>query len=168
MKEPGMKVTGLFACLCLLASAIPPAFGQSPDAPNLKPFVGWWIGQGRLGFRGGKSETIKCRATYRQASSPSEMEQTIRCATTSGTVEIRCELKLLAGALTGSWHERKYDLRGELRGKAVPGGFKVNVSGENIKADMTVVMRGDRQLVEVQFHQGSLLGLNVIMQRGAS
>ena len=162
-----MNVTGLFICLILLASTVSPVLGQSPGVPDLKPFVGWWIGEGRLGFRGGESETIKCRATYRQARSPNEMDQTIRCATTSGTVEIRSALKLTDGKLAGVWHERKYDLRGEFTGTAVPGGFKVKVAGDNIKADMTVVMRNERQLVEIQFHEGSLLGLNVIMKRGA-
>lgn len=161
-----MKTGLALISIWLVFAAALPAAAQDADTPNLQSFVGWWIGKGRLGFRGGKTENIKCRATYRQAGSANELDQTIRCATASGTVEIRCSIKLIGQKLVGDWHERKYELRGKLEGKAVRGGFKVNVIGSDLKAGMTVVMRGNRQLVEVQFHTGSLLGLNVIMTRG--
>ena len=164
-----MKNCGLLVCLCLLIMAgTGKAFGQAPHTPNLQDFVGWWIGQGRLGFRDGQSETIKCRATYRRAKASNGLRQTIRCATRSGTVEIVSTIRVSGRARKGTWKERKYELSGELEGNAVPGGFRVKVLGGELNANMTVVLRGGKQVVEVQFLDGQLLGLTVLLTRGSA
>lgn len=134
--------------------------------PKLEPFIGWWIGEGRLGFRGGKTENIRCRAVYRRAKEFAGLKQTIRCATNSGTVEIASKIELDGNNLVGQWDERKYGLSGALKGNAVPGGFRVEVLGSDLRANMTVLTRDNRQVVEVQFNKTSLIGLSVILTRG--
>ena len=40
---------------------------------------GRWTGEGRLGFKDGKAETVTCRATYFAAMDAPGLKQTIRC-----------------------------------------------------------------------------------------
>ena len=49
---------------------------------------GRWVGEGRLGFKDGKIEAVKCRATYFLADNADELKQNIRCATTAGKIEV--------------------------------------------------------------------------------
>lgn len=162
-----MKFFCFVAAFCFFAATqnhYANADGRLP--PKLEPFVGWWIGEGRLGFRDGKTENVKCRAVYRRAKEFAGLNQTIRCATNSGTVEIVSKIELDGDDLVGRWDERKYGLSGVLKGNAVPGGFRVEVSGSDLHANMTVLARNDRQVVEVQFNETSLIGLSVILTRG--
>lgn len=162
-----MRVPAVVPSLILtLVIAFPSSARQASEVPRLEPFIGWWSGQGRLGFRGGKIEVIRCRATYRPLEEANGLRQRIRCATTSGTVEIAARVRLIGRKLVGQWRERKYEFEGELDGKAIPNGFRVNVSGARINANMTVIVKQDRQVVEVQFLRGTLIGLTVLLRRG--
>ena len=164
-----MRLIGFALCVCLSIAVAPvAAVSQAGDVVQLKQFHGWWIGRGRLGYKSGQIEKVKCRATYRRAKAADSMKQSFRCATASGAVDISSQIRLVGEKLVGSWKERKYEVEGQLEGKAVPGGFRVKVSGPDVNANMTVILRGNRQAFELQFFSGSLLGLSVVMQRGSS
>ena len=70
------------AAMALLAMA--PAIPTVQAAPqSVGPFTnldGWWGGIGRLRFKDGKTEDVKCRATYFIEGEGNELKQTIRCA----------------------------------------------------------------------------------------
>jgi hypothetical protein len=157
----------LLATLCLSAVGFA---SRSADAIATSPFgalVGRWTGDGMLGFKESKPERVKCRATYiLDPSSDNELKQTIRCATSSGAIEVISNLKESAGKLTGHWKETIHNFEGDLTGDVTPKGFRIVVQGTDITANMDIVVRGNLQAVEIQFVNSSLVGLSMAMKKG--
>lgn len=170
MTHRSQSFHGLLAAL--LASTLfgftasPATAAPESAAGPFRDILGWWIGNGRLGFKDGKRETVKCRATYRWDESNLQLLQAIRCASPSGKVEIVGNVRETGGELRGTWAEKTYELSGELSGNVFPGGFRVKVAGDQVNASMTVFLKDGRQFVEIQFHEGTLLGLTLVLTRG--
>lgn len=140
-----------FAAAALLA-----LFGgaQPSRAENPSPFeklIGRWVGDGRLGVRNGATERIKCRVTYLQPKPEDPLQQTIRCAAASGSIEVRSWVTHAAGVLSGTWEELERKWKGEIAGKVTPRGFKVAVKGDTLTANMDIVVLGAKQIIEIQF-----------------
>jgi hypothetical protein len=160
-----------FAGLWLLAAAAAGSvWGAAPasavDVSPLESLEGRWVGEGRLGVRGNATEQVKCRVTYIYARDGDQLRQTIRCASAGGNVEVQSIVSHIAGKLTGSWKELVRDMSGELAGTATPSGFKVSVKGESLNANMDIILRGSKQLIEIQFINSSLIGLTLVLERG--
>jgi hypothetical protein len=136
------------------------------DVSPLESLEGRWVGEGRLGVRGNATEQVKCRVTYIYARDGDQLKQTIRCASAGGNVEVQSVVSHLAGKLTGQWKELVRNLSGELEGTATPRGFKVSVKGESLNANMDIILRGTKQLIEIQFINSSLIGLTLVLERG--
>lgn len=141
------------------AAALPGALASLP---------GRWTGEGRLGFKDGKAETVTCRATYFAASDAPGLKQTIRCASPSGKIELKSRLEDKDGVLTGEWSEEIYNLKGELQGKTTERGLIVTVKGDDLDANMDVIVKDNRQIVEIQFHNTSLIGLTLVLTRSVA
>lgn len=143
---------------------------RSADAIATSPFdalIGRWTGDGILGFKESKPERVKCRATYLlDPAAQNELKQTIRCATSSGAVEVISNLKEDAGKLTGHWKETIHNFEGDLTGEVTPKGFRIIVKGADITANMDIIVRGTMQAVEIQFVNSSLVGLSMAMKKG--
>lgn len=134
---------------------------------KFEPLLGWWIGTGYIFFREGKREEVKCRATYVWEDAEGRLRQAVRCASQSGKVEVKSELAVNdAGQLSGEWSETTHNLAGTLEGAFDGTGFRVKVAGDTVKANMAVIVRTGRQIVEIQFHGGVLVGLTMIFNRG--
>jgi hypothetical protein len=161
------------AAVVLLISAAA-AISLVPGAPHAlavdsSPFeklVGRWVGEGRLGVRNNATEQVKCRVTYLLANPGAPLRQTIRCASGSGSIEVRSVVSYEAGALTGSWTELVRNMSGDLTGLVTPRGFKVHVRGADLQANMDIVVLGQKQVIEIQFVDGSLIGLTLILEKG--
>jgi hypothetical protein len=147
----------------LLASPAP------AHAAELSPFeklVGRWVGEGRLGVRDNATEQVKCRVTYLLPGQADQVQQTIRCASASGSIEVRSTVTHAAGLLTGTWTELERKMEGEVTGAVTPRGFKVRIEGEGLKANMDIVLLGTKQVIEIQFIDSSLIGLTLILDKG--
>lgn len=165
---PTLKVSGvvcallLAGCLALLA----PPRGHAVDASPFEKLAGRWVGEGRLGVRSNATEQVKCRVTYIVSSPADELQQTIRCASASGSIEVRSTVLHSAGKLTGTWTELERKMHGDVTGTLTPRGFKVSVQGEDLKANMDIVVLGTKQVIEIQFIDSSLIGLTLILEKG--
>jgi len=136
------------------------------NVDNFDRLKGWWIGTGRLGFTNGKTEEVKCRATYDvRKTENQDIRQVVRCASPSGNVEVESFIEQNGEALTGTWIEKRYELAGELNGSVLPDGFRVMVNGKRLTAEMTITLRKDKHIVEIQFMDGRLLGLSMVFAR---
>ncbi len=129
---------------------------------------GRWVGEGRLGFKDGKVEAVTCRATYFTSDSEDALKQTIRCASPSGKIEVKSALSEQNGVLSGRWTEEIYNLSGDLTGEITPLGLKVVVKGQDLDANMDLIVKGNQQVVEIQFHNTSLIGITLILKRSDS
>ncbi|HWK32237.1 MAG TPA: hypothetical protein VNR51_00975, partial [Hyphomicrobium sp.] len=70
------------------------------------------------------------------------------------------------GKLTGTWNELVYNLGGEMTGEVTERGFRIVVRGGDMRANMDVIVIGDRQIVEIQFFNSSIRGLTLILKKG--
>jgi hypothetical protein len=155
----------LIALVAALAIAfLTPASAQQ-SAP-FKPLEGRWVGEGRLGLKDSPPETVKCRATYILEGDSNTLRQTIRCATASGSIEVKGNVKHANGTLSGFWQETMRNLSGRLEGAITQRGFRISVKGNDISANMDIVVAGDRQIVEIQFFNSSLIGLTLLLTKG--
>jgi hypothetical protein len=164
---PSVARTFVLAALFGFAAALPLQNAQAVTASPFAALVGWWNGQGILGYKASPPEKVKCHATY-FANDPQELKQTIRCATAAGAVEVVSNLKEAGGKLTGHWKETIHNFEGDLTGEVTPRGFHIQVQGADISANMDIAVHGDKQVVEIQFANSSLIGLSLIMTKGGA
>ncbi len=150
------------------AGAVEPAAKTVALNGALAHLPGLWTGQGRLGFKDGKAETVTCRATYFAATDAPGLKQTIRCASASGKIELKSRLEEKDGVLSGEWSEEMYNLKGQLQGKVTDRGLVVTVKGDDLNANMDVIVKDDRQIVEIQFHNTSLIGITLVLSRSSA
>jgi hypothetical protein len=159
-----MRTLAAFVMLLALG-----AFGPDARAEEPSPFekvAGRWVGEGRLGIRNGSTENVKCRVTYILAGGPDQVKQTIRCASQGGNVEVQSLVTHAGGALTGTWQELVRNMGGELSGTVTPTGFRVAIKGTDLNAGMHIIVKDQRQIVEIQFHDSSLIGLTLVLTKG--
>jgi len=71
-----------------------------------------------------------------------------------------------SGTLTGSWKELSRDMSGELSGSVTPSGFKVAIKGSELNANMDIIVKENKQIIEIQFINSSLIGLTLVAYQG--
>jgi hypothetical protein len=136
------------------------------DVSPLEGLAGRWVGEGRLGVKGNATEKVKCRVNYIHAKNADQLRQSIRCASAGGNVDVQSVVAHAGGRLTGTWQELVRGWSGDLTGAVTPRGFKVQVRGESLTANMDIMVIGTRQVVEIQFINSSLIGLTLVLERG--
>ena len=109
---------------------------------------------------------MKCRVTYIVTDEARQVRQTIRCATEGDTVEVQSVVTHAAGALSGSWKELSRSWSGELSGNVTANGFKVAIRGSELNANMDIIVKDNKQIIEIQFINSSLIGLTLILTKG--
>jgi hypothetical protein len=138
------------------------------SALDLSPFeklAGRWVGEGRLGVRDNATENVKCRVTY-IVEGQDHLKQSIRCASASGSIEVQSAVAHTLGKLSGTWRELVRNMSGEVSGAVTPRGFRVAVRGEDLNANMDIIVLGAKQVIEIQFINSSLIGLTLILEKG--
>lgn len=161
----------LIASSCALLTsvvAVQPSAMAAPSTPAWPPanILGLWTGEGKLAFREGKFETVKCRVTY-FADGTAGLKQTVRCATAGAKIEVKSEIAEINGALTGKWEETVYNLAGDIAGKQTDRGFRVEVRSDALSANMDLMLKDQMQVIEIQFLNSTLMGLSIILNKSA-
>ncbi len=156
----------LVAAAILGLAAGHPTPASAVDVSPLESLVGRWVGEGRLGVKGNPTEQVKCRVTYVYVQAGDQLKQSIRCASAGGSVEVHSVVSHVAGKLTGTWQEVVRNMSGDLTGAVTPRGFKVNVRGEALNANMDIILVNAKQVIEIQFVNSSLIGLTLVLERG--
>ncbi len=166
----GLAVTFVAAVTWGFAVVSAPAVDAAPQ--TVGPFAsidGWWGGEGRLRFKDGKTEQVKCRATYFVEEEGNVLKQTIRCASGGGKIELKSVVRHADGKLSGDWKEEMYNIAGSLDGQVTPRGFRVSVKGtegSTLSANMDIIVKDKRQMVEIQFFSETLVGLTLLLNKG--
>jgi hypothetical protein len=117
-------------------------------------------------MRDGVTENVKCRVTYVVAEHARQVRQTIRCASESGSVEVQSTVMYASGTLSGSWKELSRNMSGEVTGRITPTGFKVAIKGSELNANMDIIVKDAKQIIEIQFLNSSLIGLTIVLSKG--
>lgn len=166
-----LPISKVIACFAVFATSVFLTPSPARSVPSTAPWppediVGLWTGEGRLAFREGKFENVKCRVTY-FADNGAALKQTVRCATAGAKIEVKSEITEIEGALTGKWEETVYNLKGDIAGKPTDRGFRVEVRSAELSANMDLMLKDQRQIIEIQFLNSTLLGLSIILTKGA-
>jgi hypothetical protein len=147
---------------------------QTASPPSAWPppgIIGYWSGEGRLAFREGKFENVRCRVTYfadqAAAANLPDLKQTVRCATAGAKIEVKSVIKGSGGALTGTWEETVYNLKGDISGQATERGFRVEVRSDALSANMDLLLKDKQQMIELQFFNSTLMGLTIMLTKGS-
>jgi len=162
-----MTTTKRVAVAALAAASLMLA-GDSGLANGVEPFAalpGRWVGDGRLGFKDGKVEIVKCRATYFLADDTDQLTQNIRCAAASGAIEVKSSVTHQSGSLSGTWSEEMHNMAGVLTGQVTKQGFRVIVKGDDMSANMEIIVKGVKQIIEIQFNTSALVGLSLVLEK---
>ena len=159
-----VKAVAFLLLLSAIASFALVSVAAAQGASPLAKLSGRWLGEGRLGYAGGKVETVKCRVTY--IVSEPQVRQTIRCATEGDTVEVQSVVTHASGSIKGTWRELSRNWSGELAGSVTAKGFKVAIRGTELNAKMDIIVKDNRQIVEIQFINSSLIGLTLVLNKG--
>jgi hypothetical protein len=163
----GRRSVALLAAAAALGLAVwRPAPASAVDVSPLESLAGRWVGEGRLGVKGNPNEQVKCRVTYVYIRAGDQLRQNIRCASAGGNVEVQSVVSHAAGKLTGTWQELVRDMSGDLVGTVTSRGFKVNVRGDSLTANMDIILVKAKQVIEIQFVNSSLIGLTLVLERG--
>jgi hypothetical protein len=117
-------------------------------------------------MRDGVTENVKCRVTYVVPEHARQVRQTIRCASESGSVEVQSTVVYASGVLSGTWKELSRNMSGEVTGRITPAGFKIAIKGSEINANMDIVVKDAKQIIEIQFLNSSLIGLTIVLTKG--
>lgn len=154
----------LWALAC--ATGLGSAHARAAEGAPFQSVIGWWAGEGRLGFKEGKTEIVKCRVTYQRGETDREVAQNIRCASPSGKVEIKGSIVADGNKVSGTWSELVYNINGKLSGEITDRGFKVEVSGGEFGAHMDVIVKDNLQVIEIKFRSETLVGMTLILKKG--
>lgn len=154
----------LFSAVIFYVMSVSLALAGGP----FEGLAGLWTGQGRLGFKDGKVEAVTCRTTYFVAGDGEELKQNIRCASGGAKIEVKSVVKHTAGKLAGTWEETVYNKAGDITGEVTPRGFRVSVKSADVDANMDIIVKDNRQMVEIHFADSTLLGLTLVLTKGTS
>src|SRR5262245_35796125 len=162
----GLRRALSFGAAAALGIVLWSSLADAVDVSPFEPLVGRWVGEGRLGVRGSATEQVKCRVTYARLPSGDQLRQSIRCASAGGNVEVQSLVSHQGGNLTGSWQELVRNWSGDLSGAVTPKGFRVAVRGENLNANMDIILINAKQVIEIQFINSSLIGMTLVLEKG--
>ena len=108
---------------------------------------GKWTGNGRLVFESGDQEAVKCITTY--VVNGRNINQNIRCASTSYSISVSAVLKVSGDKIEGQWQEANYNSNGQVEGLITNDGFEVDISGDKFTAQMTIETEEGFQRVQI-------------------
>jgi hypothetical protein len=156
----------LSALLCLAAMALFPVAANAQSEGPFGKFLGTWRGLGKVTMTDGKSEKIRCTATYSAASKGQSLSQTLVCASDSYRVDIHSFIVAEGQSAQGHWEESTRQANGHLDGRFVGGQFEGTISGPGFEALLFLVATGVRQTILITPSGGSVSRVQIALSRG--
>ena len=156
-----LPVLAFFAAVC-----VPIAAPRAETNSAFSQLNGSWSGSGQMRLEGGRTENLRCRASYIDRNSGSSLGISLRCASASSKVDLRANLKASAGTrVSGQWEEREFSTGGNASGTASGNHVSLAISGDVLTGSMSVTTNGARQSVSITTHNVSLKGIQIALAR---
>jgi hypothetical protein len=134
----------VFGSSLLLAA---PMAAAKPASP-FSGLAGSWSGGGTASFDGGRSERLRCTASYRPGGSGNTLAMTIRCANASLNVQLNGNLRYQNGRVSGSWSESSTGAGGSAAGRAGASSLRLRIGGD-LSGNLSVSYSGSSQSVSI-------------------
>jgi len=138
----------LFASAILLISA--QARAEPGSAGPFLGLSGHWSGAGTVTLVNGSTERLRCKAAYTVNPAGKALQQTLRCASDSYTLEISSNVISEGGSLSGSWAEVTRGVSGNISGRASGAEIVANVAAAGFAARLDIRIQGDKQSVTIR------------------
>lgn len=135
------------------------------EAKSASPFAGLaggWSGGGSASFEGGRSERLRCTASYRP--SGNTLGMTIRCANPSINLQLNGNLRYRNGRVTGSWSESSTGAGGSAVGRATASSVRLRIGGD-VAGNLAVTYSGSSQSVSISTNGSAFRRANVNLRR---
>ncbi len=141
--------------------------GTAPAADrSFNKFAGRWTGGGWLEMSSGDRERIRCRATYFVLDGGNTLNQNLRCASASYTIDAKNIFNSKGGRITGSWSEKTFNNQGKVTGNNSGNNLKLVVTGNDISAQVSVTIKGAKQSVVMSSKSSKIAKLVINLKRG--
>src|SRR5258708_4057791 len=126
-----IKAAGVGAALMLSVSV---SHAQSGPFTG---FNGSWSGNGTVALSDGRTERIRCKASYKVNSTGLGLKQTLRCASDSYKFDLSTDVTSQGNRISGNWSEASRNIFGTLQGTAGGGQNEVVVASSGVVARVT-------------------------------
>jgi hypothetical protein len=154
-------VAGVLAAIGILVAAAVPAAAEGP----FSSLGGRWIGGGKIVYAGGKSESLRCTATYIIESGGLGVRQNIRCSAASTNFAVATGLKANGNKVTGTWNETIHNASGDVTGSVNAGTVTVGISG-SFAGSMSVSTTGSSQSVSIKPSGNTVDRISLSLRKG--
>jgi hypothetical protein len=124
------------------------AAAAAPEVP-LSHLPGRWSGWGAVTLVSGKSEQVKCIATYFLKDDGGRLQQNLRCASASYRIDAKADLEVVSDRVRGHWEERTNAASGSVTGRMTGSGFNLSIRGESFTAAMAVSTSSCKQSINI-------------------
>jgi len=155
-KRCSKPVLGLCSVLAAVAM-LGPAYAYADTGPG-GPFLGLsgqWSGGGTITMANGSTERLRCKSTNVVNANGRAIQQSLRCASDSYSLEISSNVVSTSGALSGSWAESTRGVSGNISGRVGGSAIIANVGGAGFTASINVRTQGDKQSVTIRPQGGT-------------
>lgn len=157
------------ACAVAVAMVTLGGAAQLGFAKSSGPFSslsGSWSGSGQARLDGGRSETLKCKASYTDRNDGAGLVISLRCAgSAAGSIDLRASLASNGSRVSGSWEERQYNASGSVSGQVNGNRISVSINGGGMNGTMSVTTNGSSQSVHISTDGGAFRGMNIGLSR---
>jgi hypothetical protein len=151
--------------LCCAQMMLSPVAANAQSAGPFAGLFGTWRGAGKVLMADGKSERIRCTATYTPESGGQSLSQELVCASDSYRVDVRSFIVAEGQSVQGHWEETVQQATGHLDGQIVGGRLEGRISGTGFEAGLSLVTTGLRQSVLITPLGGSISRVEVALAR---
>ena len=134
----------------------------------LADLAGHWAGGGTVTMANGLKERLRCRATYAVNFLALSVQQSLRCASKSSSVNLTANLEgSLDGSIAGSWQESTHGKAGSLSGQVRGSRISMTAIGPGVSARMAIQTQGRTQSVSIRFQGVSnLTAVTLALHKG--
>lgn len=137
-------------------------------AQSVDNLAGRWSGWGSVQMSNGSTEQVKCVATYFVKNSGGTVDQNLRCASSSYSIDARANYIVNGSALSGSWEERKHSARGDVNGRVTSDGFRLSVKGDTFTANMIVTASSCKQSISIRPQGTNVSQISIGLRRSST
>jgi hypothetical protein len=129
---------------------------QAATTGPFSNFGGNWSGSGTIRQQGGKTERIRCRATYRERGSTGhQVDLRLSCDSDSYKFDLSGNFSVDASnQLSGRWTEQSRSIGGTVLGLANGNRLQIHIESSAFSANLHMTTRSRRQTVRIDSHGG--------------
>ena len=101
-------------------------------------FSGRWKGSGNMTMSEGKTENLRCIATYFPTAHGAQLKMNMRCASTGFKIDVKSSLQSSGKRISGNFEEHNYNIVGSISGNVSGGNISATIHGPDWQSSLSV------------------------------